>query len=119
MFGECLAECLREMSRSSKEGGKGGEEFLVECGKCKQWISGDGLGLDRKKVKRMNFVCKACVEGERWEKEAKEWKKKARELENRKAWEKEQELEELRREMERKMGEKGTKVRRDDKGVQR
>ena len=35
----------------------------------------------------MNFVCKACVEGERWEKEAKEWKKKARELENMKTGE--------------------------------
>ena len=99
--------------RNSRDGGKGGEDFLVECEKCKQWISGDGLGLDRGKVKKMNFVCKACVEGERWEKEAKEWKKKARELENMKTGEKEQEVEEWRREMEKRMGEKGTKVRRD------
>ena len=70
---------------------------MVECEKCKQWISGDGLGLDRGKVKKMNFVCKACVEGERWEKEAKEWKKKARELENMKTGEKEQEVEEWRK----------------------
>ena len=27
-----------------------GEEFLVECEKCKQWIRGDSLGLDREKV---------------------------------------------------------------------
>ena len=28
-----------------------GEEFLVECEKCKLWIrSGDSLGLDREKV---------------------------------------------------------------------
>ena len=27
--------------------GRGGEEFLVECGRCKQWISGDSLGPDR------------------------------------------------------------------------
>ena len=87
-----LAEQLRVMNRrSSKEGGKGAEEFLVECGRCKQWISGDALGLDREKVKRMNFVCKACVEGERWEREAKEWEKKARELENRKVVERDQE----------------------------
>ena len=32
--------------RNSRDGGKGGEEFLVECEKCKQWISGDSLGLD-------------------------------------------------------------------------
>ena len=50
----------------------------------------------------MNFVCKACVEGERWEKEAKEWKK-ARELENMKTGEKEQEVEEWRREMEKRV----------------
>ena len=68
--------------RSSREGGKGGEEFLVECGRCKQWISGDSLGLDREKVKK-NFTCRACVEGERWEKEAREWKKNAMEGVNR------------------------------------
>ena len=33
--------------RNSREGG---EEFLVECEKCKQWIRGDSLGLDREKV---------------------------------------------------------------------
>ena len=39
----------RKMSRrNSREGGKGGEDFLVECEKCKQWISGGGLGLDGK-----------------------------------------------------------------------
>ena len=47
--------------RNSRDGGKGGEEFLVECEKCKQWISGDSLGLDRVKVKKISFVCRACV----------------------------------------------------------
>ena len=46
------------------ERGGGGEEFLVECGRCKQWISGDSLGLDREKIKKMNFTCRVCVEGE-------------------------------------------------------
>ena len=41
-----------------------GEEFLVECARCKQWISGDSLGLDREKIKKVNFTCRACVEGE-------------------------------------------------------
>ena len=69
------------MSRSnSRDGGKGGEEFLVECEECKQWISGDSLGLDRGKVKKISFVCRACIEGERLEKEAGEWKKKAMKL---------------------------------------
>ena len=81
--------------------GKGGEEFLVECGRCKQWISGDSLGLDREKIKRMNFTCR----GERWEKEAREWKKKAMEGANKEGGDKEQELGEWRREMERRMGE--------------
>ena len=45
--------------RNSRDGGKGGEEFLVECEKCKQWISGDSLGLDREKVKKISFVCRA------------------------------------------------------------
>ena len=66
--------------RNSRDGGKGGEEFLVECEECKQWISGDSLGLDRGKVKKISFVCRACIEGERWEKEAGEWKKKAMKL---------------------------------------
>ena len=66
--------------RNSRDGGKGGEEFLVECEKCKQWISGDSLGLDREKVKKISFVCRACIEGKRWVKEAGEWKKKAMEL---------------------------------------
>ena len=48
--------------RNSREGG---EEFLVECDRCKQWISGDSLGLDREKIKKMNVTCRACVEGER------------------------------------------------------
>ena len=51
-------------NRSSREGGKGGEEFLVECGRCKQWISGDSLDLDREEIKKMNFTCRTCVEGE-------------------------------------------------------
>ena len=38
--------------------------------------------VDREKSKRMNFMCRACVEGERWEKEAREWKKKAMEAAN-------------------------------------
>ena len=50
---------------------------MVECGRCKQWISGDSLGLDREKMKKINFTCRACVEGERWEQEAREGKKKA------------------------------------------
>ena len=71
----------RKLSRrNSRDGGKGGEEFLVECEKCKQWISGDSLGLDREKVKKISFVCRACIEGKRWVKEAGEWKKKAMEL---------------------------------------
>ena len=36
---------------------------MVECGRCKQWISGDSLGLDREKMKKINFTCRACVEG--------------------------------------------------------
>ena len=101
--------------RNSRDGGKGGEEFLVECEKCKQWISGDSLGLDRVKVKKISFVCRACVEGERWEKEARGWKKKAMELAKREGGEKEQRIGVWRRDMERRMGEweKSAEVRRE------
>ena len=99
--------------RNSRDGGKGGEEFLVECEKCKQWISGDSLGLDRVKVKKTSFVCRACVGGERWEKEAGEWKKKAMEFAKREGGENEQEIGVWRRDMERRMGEKSAEVRRE------
>ena len=47
-----------------------GEEFLVECEKCKQWIRGDSLGLDgESELKKIRFVCRACIEGKRWKKE--------------------------------------------------
>ena len=65
------------------------------------------------KVKKISFVCRACVEGERWEKEAGEWKKKAMELAKREGGEKEQEIEVWRRDMERRMGEKSAEVRRE------
>ena len=58
--------------------GRGKKRLLVECGRCKQWISGDSLGLGR-----------ACVEGKRWEKEARELKKKAMEGANKEGGEKE------------------------------
>ena len=32
-----------------ERGGGGGRRV---CGRCKQWISGDSLGLDREKIKR-------------------------------------------------------------------
>ena len=104
--------------RNSRDGGKGGEEFLVECEKCKQWISGDSLGLDRVKVKKISFVCRACVEGERWEKEAGEWKKKAMELAKREGGEKEQEIGVWRRDMERRMGEWEKRVQRLEERVE-
>ena len=100
--------------RNSRDGGKGGEDFLVECEKCKQWISGDSLGLDRVKVKKISFVCRACVEGERWEKEAGEWKKKAMELAKREGGEKKQE-----RDMERRMGEWEKRVQRLEERVEK
>ena len=49
---------------------------MVECGRCKQLIIGDSLGLDKEKMKKINFPCRACVEGERWEQEAREGKKR-------------------------------------------
>ena len=63
-------------------------------------------------MKKMNFTCRACVEGERWEKEAREWEKKVMEGANREGWKKEQELGEWREEIERIMGgqEKSTGV---------
>ena len=105
--------------RNSRDGGKGGEEFLVECEKCKQWISGDSLGLDRVKVKKISFVCRACVEGERWEKEAGEWRKKAMDLAKREGGEKEQEIEVWRRDMERRMGEWEKRVQRLEERVEK
>ena len=78
-------------------------------------ISGDSLGLDREKIKKMNFTCRACVEGERWEKEAIEGGRKRQ-------WrgqigEKEQELGEWRREIGTRMGEweKSARVGREEK----
>ena len=62
---------------------------MVECDRCKKWISGDNLGLDREKIKKMNFTCKACVEGESWEQEAREGKKKAMDGANKQGGEKE------------------------------
>ena len=41
--------------RNSRDGGWGGEEFLVECGRCKKWISGDSLGLDKEKNEKDKF----------------------------------------------------------------
>ena len=56
LFVGILIVCVREMSRrNSRDGGWPGEEFLVECGRCKQWISGDRLGLDREKIKKDQF----------------------------------------------------------------
>ena len=98
--------------RNIRDGGKGGEEFLVECEKCKQWISGDSLGLDRVKVKKISFVCRACIEGKRWVKEAGEWKKKAMELAKREGGEKEEEMGVWRRDKERRMGEWEKRVQR-------
>ena len=43
------------MSRSSREGGKRGEKFLVESGRCKQWIRGDSLGLHDRKWSHRTF----------------------------------------------------------------
>ena len=37
--------------RNSRDGGKGEKNFwFQECEKCKQWIRGDSLVLDREKV---------------------------------------------------------------------
>ena len=86
----------------------GGEEFLVECGRCKQWISGDSLGLDRGKKDEF-YVQGLCRRGE-WEKEAREWKKKAMEGANKEGGQKEQENGEERW---REEWEKSTKVGRE------
>ena len=79
----------RKMSRRNSR--EGGEKFLVECEKCKQWIRGDSLGQGESELKKISFVCGACVEGKRWKKEAGEWKK-AMELAKREGGEKEEEM---------------------------
>ena len=69
--------------------GRGGEEFFVDCGRCKQGISGESLGLGREKMKKMNFTCRACVEGEKLEQEVREGKNKAMDVANKQVGEKE------------------------------
>ena len=44
-------------------------------------------------MKKINFTCRACVKGERWEQEAREGKKKAMDGANKQGWEKEGERE--------------------------
>ena len=44
-------------------------------------------------MKKKNFTCRACVEGERWEQEAREGKKKAMDGANKQGGEKEGERE--------------------------
>ena len=73
--------------------GRGEKSFFVECGRCKQWISGDSLGLGREKMKKINFTCRACVEGEKLKQEAREGKKKAMDGANKQGGEKEGERE--------------------------
>ena len=41
------------------------------------------------KMKKINFTCRACVEGERWEQEAREGKKKAMDVANKQGGERE------------------------------
>ena len=54
------------MSRiNSRESGNGGEEVLVECGRCEQLISWDSLGHDRKKNEKDEFYVQGlCRRGE-------------------------------------------------------
>ena len=44
-------------------------------------------------MKKINFTCRACIEGEGWEQEAREWKKKAMDGANKQGGEKEGERE--------------------------
>ena len=76
----------------------------------KNGIVGIVWALTERKMKKINFTCRACVEGERLEQEAREEKKKAMDGANKQGGERE----EWRREMERKMGEWEKRVQRFD-----
>ena len=63
---------------------------MVKCGRWKQWISGDSLGLHR--GKKDEFYVQGLGRRGEWEKETREWKKKAKEGANKEGGQKEQEL---------------------------
>ena len=48
--------------------------------------------LTGRKMKKINFTCRACVEGERWEQEAREGKKKAMDGANKQGGKREKEI---------------------------
>ena len=88
---------------------------MVECGRCKQWISGDSLDLDREKIKEMNFTCRACVEGDSWRKKLGSGRKRQRRGQIRKEGRKNRRV----RRMEKRDGEKNGRVGNKYKGWKR